>query len=49
VHLSGDATLTGICCINMDQDVEDEKITAILETVSELRDEQEGSGGKLPG
>jgi hypothetical protein len=49
VHLSGDGTLTGICCINMDQDVEDEKITAILETASELREEQEASGGSFPG
>lgn len=34
---SGDPYRTGICCINMDGDVEDSKITAIFETVAELR------------
>ncbi|MCE5184876.1 MAG: hypothetical protein LLF76_01980 [Planctomycetaceae bacterium] len=34
---SGDPYRTGICCINMDADVEDSKITAIFETVAELR------------
>jgi len=29
--------LTGVCCINMDYHVQDEKITAIFDTVSELR------------
>lgn len=34
---SGDPFLTGICCINMDGDVEDSKIRAMLKTVHELR------------
>ena len=34
---SGNPYLTGICCINMDDQVSDGKITAILETVRELR------------
>jgi hypothetical protein len=29
--------LTGICCINMDDQVSDDKITTILETVQQLR------------
>ena len=37
VHDSVNPFLTGICCINMDDTVSDEKITAILETVHELR------------
>jgi hypothetical protein len=49
VGQSGDGNLTGVCCINMDQDVEDDQITAILETVTELRKEQEGAGGALHG
>ena len=36
---SGNAQLTGICCINMDEKVADEKITAIFETVAELRNQ----------
>jgi hypothetical protein len=39
VHDSGNPWLTGICCINMDQQVGDEKITAIFETVAQLRQE----------
>lgn len=39
VHASGNPWLTGVCCINMDQDVADEKIAAIFETVDELRRE----------
>jgi len=35
---SGDAYLSGVCCINMDDSVKDEKITAIFETVKELRE-----------
>jgi len=31
--------LTGVCCINMDEKVGDEKITAIFETVAEMRKE----------
>jgi hypothetical protein len=34
---SGDPHLTGFCCINMDGDVEDAKITAMFEAVAELR------------
>ena len=34
---SGDPCLTGVCCINMDDKVADDKITAIFETVKELR------------
>jgi hypothetical protein len=31
--------LTGVCCINMDDKVTDDKITAIFNTVEELRNE----------
>ncbi len=34
---SGGPRLTGVCCINMDANVPDENITAIFETVEELR------------
>ncbi|NIA29641.1 MAG: hypothetical protein GWP06_06975 [Actinobacteria bacterium] len=34
---SANPYLTGVCCINMDDKVSDEKITAIFETVEELR------------
>ena len=36
---SGNPQLTGVCCINMDEKVADEKITAIFETVAALRKE----------
>jgi hypothetical protein len=36
---SGNPRLTGVCCINMDEKVADEKITAIFETVAALREE----------
>jgi hypothetical protein len=36
---SADPSLTGVCCINMDEKVADEKITAIFETVFALRKE----------
>lgn len=36
---SANPKLTGICCINMDEKVADEKITAIFETVAVLREE----------
>ncbi len=36
---SGNPQLTGVCCINMDEKVADEKITAIFETVANLREE----------
>jgi len=37
VEDSGDPYRTGVCCINMDGDVEDAKIAAIFETVHQLR------------
>ena len=36
---SGTPYLTGVCCINMDHNVTDEKITAIFETVTAMRKE----------
>jgi hypothetical protein len=36
---SGNPRLTGICCINMDEKVADEKISTIFETVGALREE----------
>lgn len=42
IHLvndSGNPLLTGVCCINMDDSVTDDRITAIFETVEELRKE----------
>jgi len=39
VRDSGDPWLTGVCCINMDHQVRDEKITTIFETVADLRKE----------
>ncbi|MBN2762309.1 MAG: hypothetical protein JXR41_04395 [Bacteroidales bacterium] len=37
VHESGDPCMTGICCINLDDKIQDSKITTILKTVDELR------------
>jgi len=37
VNESGNPFLTGVCCINMDDKVEDEKVIAIFKTVEELR------------
>lgn len=37
VEDSGNPLLTGVCCINMDDQVTDDKIRAIFETVFELR------------
>lgn len=40
IRLAGDSAnprLTGICCINMDDTVTDDKVTAIFETVAHLR------------
>lgn len=34
---SGNLNLTGICCINMDDSIGDEKVDAIFETVNEFR------------
>jgi hypothetical protein len=39
VRQSDNPYLTGVCCINMDDKVQDEKITAIFETTEELREE----------
>jgi hypothetical protein len=39
VRQSGNPWLTGVCCINMDDQVPDEKITTIFRTVEELRKE----------
>jgi len=37
VSESGNPELTGVCCINMDDKVEDSKITTIFQTVANLR------------
>ncbi|MCD8186676.1 MAG: hypothetical protein LUD68_09645 [Rikenellaceae bacterium] len=39
VALSGNPYLTGICCINMDAETDDEKVRTIFRTVRELREE----------
>jgi hypothetical protein len=39
VHDSGNPYLTGVCCINIDDSVSDDKIETIFETVEELRKE----------
>jgi hypothetical protein len=36
---SGNPQLTGVCCINVDEKVTDDRITCIFETVATLRDE----------
>ena len=43
VRQSGDPWLTGVCCINMDQQVGDEQVAAIFEEVQSLRAEYETS------
>ncbi|MFW9597071.1 MAG: hypothetical protein ACMV0Y_03885 [Paludibacter sp.] len=37
VNDSGNPYLTGVCCINIDDSVTDDKIDTIFETVYELR------------
>jgi hypothetical protein len=37
VHDSGNPFLTGVCCINMDDKVGDDKVLEIFKTVEELR------------
>jgi len=37
---SGNPFLTGVCCINMDDQVSDQQVAAIFETVEELRNEK---------
>jgi hypothetical protein len=39
VHQSDNPWLTGVCCINMDQQATDEQVTALLEEVKSLRAE----------
>ena len=39
VHDSGNPLLTGVCCINMDDTVTDDRISTIFETVEELKRE----------
>lgn len=39
VALSGDPRLTGVCCINMDAETDDEKVRTMLRTVAEIRNE----------
>ena len=39
VHDSGNPYLTGVCCINVDQQVKDAQIDAIFEEVAQLREE----------
>ena len=39
---SGNPHLTGVCCINMDEKVVDEKVTAIFETIETIRKEYAG-------
>jgi len=46
VHQSNNPWLTGICCINMDDQVSDEQITAIFEEVELLRREYAGTEEK---
>lgn len=42
VKASANPSLTGICCINMDDKTEDEKVKIIFRTVDELRKEYNG-------
>lgn len=44
VKESADPHLTGVCCINMDQDVHDEQIEALLDETRVLRKEYERAG-----
>jgi hypothetical protein len=39
VAASGDLRLTGVCCINIDEKVTDDKITALFKTAADLRQE----------
>jgi hypothetical protein len=42
VALSGNPYLTGVCCINMDVETDDEKVRTILRTVEALRKDWQG-------
>ena len=44
VHASGNPWLTGVCCINMDDQVSVEQVTAIFEEVEALREEYAADG-----
>ncbi|MDO9341286.1 MAG: hypothetical protein Q7T72_12265 [Bacteroidales bacterium] len=44
VKESGNPYLTGVCCINMDEKVGDEKVIEIFKTVEELRKEYSSGG-----
>jgi hypothetical protein len=44
VHESANPYLTGVCCINMDDQVSDEQVTAIFEEVESLRREYQSAG-----
>ena len=44
---SGNPYLTGVCCINMDDKVSDEKITTIFETVEDLRNRYAKDGASF--
>ena len=39
VHASNNPWLTGVCCVNMDDTISDDRIDAIFDTVAELREE----------
>ncbi|HLA85137.1 MAG TPA: hypothetical protein VJL29_10110 [Thermoguttaceae bacterium] len=43
VHASGNPYLTGVCCINMDDQVTDDQITALFEEVAALRAEYQAA------
>ncbi len=44
---SANPALTGVCCINMDDRIRDDQVTAIFEAVQQLRVEAEGRPHKL--
>ncbi len=44
VRASGNPWLTGVCCINMDDQVADDQVAAIFEEVAELRKEMTREG-----
>jgi hypothetical protein len=45
---AGGPSLAGVCCINIDRNVADEQITAVFQTVEELRDEERKNPGLNP-
>ncbi|MGE5742016.1 MAG: hypothetical protein ACM32H_08225, partial [Candidatus Aminicenantes bacterium RBG_16_66_30] len=48
VAASGDLRLTGVCCINMDDRVSDDRVRAIFETVFALRRSARAGASKRP-